>query len=157
MRPSPLLPLIALSSALGCASTSGRDWLNTPLDAAAAGTTPAEVQPSVAASVEARPRLQHTITLGESYAVASNTGSGVPAAAGAGTQVNVHTYVPVTLNNYGYGGLGYVYANDGDDRPPSPARPSQPSHLRPGQDFPSPPSYGPSFPFRSAPASPWAR
>lgn len=153
-----LLPLIALSTTLGCAATSGREWLNTPIDAASPSGI-SEATPLID-SPEARPRLRETVTLGESYALATGDAYGPAPAAAAGVQVNVSTYVPVTNNyygGYGYAGLGYVYANDPVRDRPAAGHSSQPPPLQPGQNFAPPPSYGPSFPFRSAPASPWAR
>ncbi len=156
MHPARLLPLLALSTTLGCAATSGQDWLNSPIDAAPpenVASAPLVIDPPVA-----RPRLRETVTLGESYAVATRDAYGSPAAGAAGVQVNVSTYVPVTNNYYGgYGGLGYAYATDPVRARPNASHPSQPAPLQPGQSFAPPPSYGPSFPFRSAPASPWAR
>ena len=82
--------LILLSLALSsCAATSGREWLASPIDERS--------EPSVASVVEThaveapRPRLSHTVTLGESYATSNRT-VGVTAAGGASPlQVNVHT------------------------------------------------------------------
>jgi hypothetical protein len=148
-----LLPLLALSTSLGCAATTGEDWLNTPIDATAPSSI-SEVPPLVE-SADARPRLRQTVTLGESYALATSDAYRPAPAAAAGVHVNVSTYVPVT-NNY-YGGYGYAYTNGPLLDRPSAGHPSQPPPLQPGQDFAPPPSYGPSFPFRSAPASPWAR
>jgi hypothetical protein len=151
-----LLPLLVLGTTLGCVATSGQDWLSSPIDAAPpesiASATPVIDTPAT------RPRLRETVTLGESYVVATRDAYGSPPAGAAAVQVNVSTYVPVTNNYYGgYGGLGYVYANDTVGERPNAIHPSQPAPLQPGQSFAPPPSYGPSFPFRSAPASPWAR
>lgn len=160
-----ILLLAVLASALaGCAATSGQDWLNSPLDeqassaserlareSAAPATVPGPQDPSPSL---ARPRLQHTITLGEDYGIASAAPAG---AAQGGPSVQVNVNVPVAVNNYGgYGyGLGYYgYANGSPARPPGP---TPTPRVQPGQDFPSPPSYGPAFPYRTAPASPWAR
>jgi len=156
MRALELLPWLTLST-LGCGATAGQDWLAEPLPAAAVSMAQSGERRALETETtpEARPRLRHTITLGESYVASSTSYASAPSGAAS---VQVNAYVPITFNNgYGYGGVGYVYAGDGQHRPPSHAQPSPPSQLQPGQNFPSPPSYGPSFPFRSAPASPWAR
>lgn len=163
MRAISLLAVLAPALA-SCATTSGQDWLNSPLDEQATSTSERLARESAApatvpglqdpSSSNARPRLQHTITLGEDYGIASAAPAG---AAPGGPSIQVNVNVPVAVNNYGgYGyGLGYYgYANG------SPARSGGPAptpHVQPGQDFPSPPSYGPAFPYRTAPASPWAR
>jgi hypothetical protein len=98
---------------------------------------------------EARPRLRHTITLGESYA-STEPRSATSATTGPNVNVNVATYVPVTVNNYAVGVLDTPRA--------APAAPSTPSTTpATGGDFPAPPSYGPSFPYSTSPASPWGR
>jgi hypothetical protein len=89
--------------------------------------------------------------LGESHAGSPPAPTGAAPDAPATVQVNVHTYVPVTINNYG----GFDYAVDHDGAPR--ARTSRTAPVHPGQDFPTPPSYGPQFPYRTGPASPWAR
>lgn len=148
MRCAQLLTLLALSLApVGCSTTSGQDWVNSPLEVAA--PPPLEVTVATESTVAPRPRLQHSVTLGESY-----TGSSPALAApgeATGVQVNVHTHVPVTINNYG--SYGYAVVDDTTPR----ARTTRSAPLQPGQDFPSLPNHGPQFPYRTGPASPWAR
>jgi hypothetical protein len=97
--------LLVSASLFGCASTSGRDWLNSPIDER---PPPAALEvAAVQGESEARPRLSHTITLGQTYADPATPAPG-PAAPGVpAVQVNV----PVTIHNYvGYGSAGYGYA-----------------------------------------------
>jgi hypothetical protein len=104
-----------------------------------------------------RRRLDRTVTLSGVI-----TSAEVEATAGAPPAT---PRVQVTVNNYAappaYGGFyddsyyGPLFFRDGiaDDRPER-SRPKAPT-VGPGQDFPAPPSYGPPFPFKTAPASPW--
>jgi hypothetical protein len=145
--------LLGLATAqVGCATTSGQDWLNSPVDPPASPVAKNELYVSADSAVQSRPRLRHTVTLGESYV---SSISGAPAGAnpsGDSLHVSVRTLVPVTVNNY----TAYGWADRYDaPRAVTPAPRSAP--LQPGQDFPSPPSYGPAFPYRSGPASPWSR
>jgi hypothetical protein len=128
-----------LSLALaGCAS-SGREWVDSPLEVQQASALPA-TGPMEAPS-DARPRLDHTVTLGESYAT-------YPAAAhpvAPGVQVNVTT--PVVINNH-YGGYGYGYGytvpyTRGGAVVTTAPRVAQPASQKVGADFPAPPDYGP--------------
>jgi hypothetical protein len=123
--------------------------VNAPIDVSAA--PPLGVSLADEGAGTARPRLRHSITLGESHAGSPPAPTGAAPDAPATVQVNVHTYVPVTINNYG----GFDYAVDHDGAPR--ARTSRTAPVHPGQDFPTPPSYGPQFPYRTGPASPWAR
>lgn len=135
------LLVISLACA-GCATTSGHDWLSSPIEQRAELGAPELEAPPV--EVESRPRLSHTITLGESFV--SET---APAAASGGTpvQVNVHTQVPIVINNYGGYGYGYGYGGFGYGRAATPrATPTRTSSAAPskvGGDFPAPPDYGP--------------
>jgi hypothetical protein len=157
--PRLLLLLACLLAQGGCARTSGSDWLREPLppqapvlDASFAEPVrdaPSATRPEgVRRQTSARPRLQHTVTLGESYSSpASQSASNSTAA--SPVQVTVQTYVPVSVTSYGSPG----YVMDGDAPPPA----GRGSGLQPGQDFPHPPSYGPAFPYRSGPAPAWER
>ena len=128
----------------GCATASGREWLDSPIDA---GTPVPEAASLVEgpAPAEARPRLRQTITLGESYAASAG-----PSAAPASTpavQVNVHTHVPVLINSpVGYG-YGYGYGPPSSYRPGSWGAPvratTRGTEPQVGADFPAPPDYGP--------------
>jgi hypothetical protein len=107
--------------------------------------------PAAATEPRARPRLSHTVTLGETYG-----GEATPAVSSRGTpaQVNVHTHVPVVVNNYGgygygYGGYGYGYGGNGYGygRAAAPrttgSRTTSAAPIKVGGDFPPPPDYGP--------------
>jgi len=148
MKAARASALSALSLALaGCATTSGQDWLNSPIDAPAATTT---IYVSADSSGATRPRLRQTITLGESYAGTADSAAPAPND-GSSVHVNVATYVPVTINNYGT----YPAVFDATVTPLP--RATHSTSPQPGQDFPAPPSYGPSFPYQTSPASPWKR
>jgi hypothetical protein len=149
LRVACLLSVIGGSAALsGCATTSGSDWLNSPIDAQAQPMSEASTLSSEPAP-EARPRLNHSITLGESYADSRGTYAG-PVGDSVPVQVNVHTQVPVIVNNYGgYGGYGYgaygytsgygvsVRASG------SSGRATHTTDTKVGADFPAVPDYGP--------------
>lgn len=135
------LGCLALS---GCAATSNSEWLSTPVDASSPSLASASATDNDELTAEARPRLSHTVTLGESYAD-SPSAYAAPAGDSRPVQVNVHTQVPVIVNNYGgFGAYGYYGAGYG-----SPARASVTTHgvrgteSKVGADFPAPPDYGP--------------
>ena len=141
-----LRALLTLSVACaGCATTGGHDWLNEPL---APLQQRAQLAPPAAEAPEAgfdsRPRLNHTVTLGESYLIESNR---VAQGAAPFIQVNVQTHVPVVVNSgYGYSGYGYnPYAAYGYGRVTavraSARTASAPAKV--GLDFPPPADYGP--------------
>lgn len=138
--------MLSLSLA-GCASTSGNEWLSSPVEAQPRVFETTEVAGE--ATPAPRPRLSHTVTLGESYADSTRSVAAAPGA--APLQVNVHT--PVTVNNYagyGYGGYGYNYGSYGAYGYGITARSSSASvHVsggtptQVGGDFPAPPDFGP--------------
>lgn len=102
----------------------------------------AEVLETPPSPSESRPRLSHTVTLGETYVTEATRAAphGGPA-----VQVNVHTQVPVVINNYsgyGYGGYGYGYGSVAPSRA-TPARATSGAPTKVGGDFPAPPDYGP--------------
>jgi hypothetical protein len=106
-----------------------------------------------------RPRLDRTVTLGEIDATPPARAESAPASDRAPVTVIVNNTVVTQPNGYdGYYPAGFV----GDFRPargggarPTPHRGSSASPSRPGQDWPAIPNHGPSFPFKTAPASPW--
>jgi hypothetical protein len=138
-----LRALMALSLALSsCASTSGHDWLNSPIEQRA--EPPVVRAEQIETVAESRPRLSHTVTLGESYATEATPDAAYALAGGAAVQVNVHTQVPVIINNMGgYGfGYGYPYAY-GAGSFAAPVRTTRTAPPKVGADFPVPPDYGP--------------
>ena len=168
------LVFAALSSILvGCGAT-GLAWVDEPEPAGGWSGSEAQraaLQRSAAAesipasadevTVENHQRLNHTITLGE---VAASPGAPV------GTQPpSGPPSVSVTINNYGQSGYApygyYAYgafaarsaqgASFGQGRVMSASRPAA-AGVQPGQDWPSIGDHGSSFPYRSAPASPWS-
>lgn len=128
----------------GCATTSGHDWLSSPIEPrtelAAQVSEVSEVPP---AEIEPRPRLSHSITLGESYA--SEAAPAASSSSSPPVQVNVHTQVPIVINNYG--GYGYGYGGYGYGRAATlhaaPTRSTSAAPTKVGGDFPAPPDYGP--------------
>lgn len=129
----------------GCASTSGRAWIDSPIEERAA---PATLEVAQAEPVpDARPRLNRTVTLGETYASAPTAPAGAPGA--SGVQVNVTTQVPVTIHNgggYGYYGYGYGYPVSRSVAPSSAAVRGTSSGGAPqtvGGNWPAIPDYGP--------------
>ncbi|MEI9948024.1 MAG: hypothetical protein WDO74_03345 [Pseudomonadota bacterium] len=123
---------------------------------AMSGSIPATAEQ---APSEPRPRLNRTLTLGEIDVAAASADAG-PAAA-PGTSVNVYNYnqVNVVTPAFGYGAFGYARTQPGiwpGHVPAAPSRSSAPSP-QPGQNWPAVADHGPSFPFSSAPASPWTR
>ena len=142
---------------LGCSSTTGSTWVRQPEPGAFANeelTTAAHDleafdQPRTSRIISdadgdltarARPRLDRTVTLGEVFVAPSEPADVERSPNGAP--------VTVTINNYTNS------PNIGDDaRPARP--PPAPRPMQPGQDWPKPPSYGPAFPYKTAPASPW--
>jgi hypothetical protein len=164
---------LALASLAGCGgASSNAEWVRTAeagavvgdahvafehdasagLGEAATSTDSDELDPS-----SGRQRLSRTITLGEVVAMPP---SAAPAAQGSGTTVIVNVtnqtqpaYVPV-YGGYGYGYGAVALGSRGGSRPsPSPHAASAP--IIPGQSWPAAPSYGPSFPYSTSPASPW--
>jgi hypothetical protein len=121
------------------------------------------------APAAARPRLARTVTLGETVASEPAPAPAAPGPAGAPVQVVINNYVtvpsydavPVYAPLYpalrpahhggGREGGARVEAGRGTRSQSQPGR----ANVTPGQDFPAPRSYGPSFPFKTAPASPW--
>lgn len=136
-----LLALLLVVS--GCASTGGRAWIDSPIEER---TAPASVEVAQAEPApDARPRLNRTVTLGETYASVPTAPAGAPAA--TGVQVNVTTQVPVTIHNgggYGYYGYGYGYPVSRSVAPSSaPVRSSGGAPQTVGGNWPAIPDYGP--------------
>jgi len=134
--------LVVSLACTGCATTSGHDWLSSPIEQRA--ELDAHVVEVPPAEIASRPRLSHTITLGETYA-----SEAAPAASSGGSpvQVNVHTQVPIVINNYGgygygYGGYGYGYGRAATPRA-TPSRATSAAPIKVGGDFPAPRDYGP--------------
>lgn len=157
--------LLALVAGCGGAAANA-DWVRTPEPGAVAGDAPATFEHEASSSPELSElepptgprRLDHTITLGEVFAVPP---SGAPAPQSGGS-----TTVVVNVNNsmqpayapyygaYGYGGLAWGGSGSGSRPSPTPHSAGS-SPVIPGQSWPAPASYGPSFPYSTSPASPW--
>jgi len=146
--------LLLILSSSGCASTSGREWLEAPIEPRASALPsehPITAPDAAVAAVDSRPRLQHTVTLGETYEIEQTA----PAAAGPAVQVNVTAHIPVVVASpvgYGYGyAYGYApsygygaargYARVSAAGAPVRSTPSAPQKV--DGDFPAPPDYGP--------------
>jgi hypothetical protein len=137
--------LVFAASVAACAPTSGREWLSSPIDERAVPTH-FEVAPPVT-QAEARPRLSHTVTLGQTYADSAPRRE-VAAPSAPTVQVNV----PVTVNHYtgyGYGYTGFsntAYGRGSTSGATSPTvgRSSTPSAAHSvGGNWPAIPDYGP--------------
>jgi translation initiation factor IF-2 len=167
--------------ALGCA-TAGSTWVSQPEPGPFAGDelamtagehpiAPDEPRTSrfVAelesdAAPRSRPRLDRTVTLGETMVAPPERGEPAPVAERPAVSVTINNYVQPPAPAYsGYYAApyvaGYHSTHGGGTHPSQPiARPSpapNPTPRHPGQNWPALPSYGPSFPFKTAPASPW--
>lgn len=157
--------------AFSCASTQGSTWVAQPepgpfegdeLAVALAGRT---AQPlanehrsslvddsELEAQDRPRPRLDRTITLGEIDATESGRRETAPAPAAAPVSVTVNNYVQQQPSYDGYYAVP-VYSRAGAGPRPTPH--SNPTPTHPGQNWPALPNHGTSFPFKTAPASPW--
>jgi hypothetical protein len=157
------------SSAAGCATT-GLGWVNEPesgvdlsppaqttrvetgnyrtMNAALPRETYAQPRP------ESRPRLDHSVTLGEVTTFDARPPDPV---AGTSTPTVVNVYVtPSAQPGYvGYGsGFGLGAPIFTGARTAVPIATSS-TTMRPGLDWPAVPSHGPTFPYRTAPAPMW--
>jgi hypothetical protein len=164
-----------LAFAAGCA-TSGSTWVSQPEPgffasddevALATSAHPIETfhEPNTPAWQSAgaldegnspRPRLTRTVTLGETFAAYTEPPADARPADRSNVTVTVNNYVTQPNDTYdGYYGYGVpLYRStrgNGGARPSHPIAPT-----RPGQSWPAPRSHGPAFPFRTAPADPWA-
>lgn len=119
--------------------------------APSSGSIPATAEPA------ARPRLNHTVTLGEIDVAVAQAGPEQPAA--PTVVVNNYNQVNLVAPAYGFGNYGYAR---GPARfspgyvTPYRSQPAASSPL-PGQSWPAVADHGPSFPYHAAPASPWTR
>jgi hypothetical protein len=172
LRLAPSVALLTLAAGCGGAA-SNADWLREPESGAVIGDAPTALAHDAASNTvtsdssyavseleptAGRQRLDHTVTLGEIIALPPGA---APASQNGGSTtviVNVNNNMQPAYAPY-YGGYGYGYgalARTGGGSRPSPA-PHQggSSPVIPGQSWPAPPSYGPSFPYSTSPASPW--
>ncbi len=177
----PLLPRGAVRGALflsslwlcaGCGAT-GLDWVaethlessqQQRVNAVSVSNSRLAVSDSIPAtteqaSSEPRPRLNHTVTLGEIDAAAARADAGATSSTGASVNIYNYNQVNVATPAFGYGAFGYSRTPPGFSpgrvmADPSRSRASSPL---PGQNWPAVADHGPSFPFSSPPASPWTR
>ena len=164
--------LIATTLALvGCGAT-GLDWvgeghIETGGERASQTSTlnerwvgpasiPAPAEPP-SEEADARPRLNRTITLGEVDVTPVTARAAAPTEAGVSVTINNYNTVNATpAYGYGYASVGYARATPAYAAGSAP-RSAAPSGPQPGQNWPTIADHGSSFPYRSAPASPWAR
>jgi len=162
---------VMVGGAWGCGAT-GLAWVHEPESGVDLGPPPASVPragsfrsdpPELAAATVAAPqsqasrRLDRTITLGgEGTAVAALPSEGTTDARSSTTIVNVYVGSPASTPAY-YGTFGPSFATAvpsfGVAR--TVAVQGMAPSLRPGLDWPAVPNHGSSFPYRTAPASPW--
>lgn len=99
-----------------------------------------------------RARLSRTVTLGEVIEPAPEpTAPAVAAAPPAPVNVTVNNYVTAPAPVYG----GWVERAPVRHASPPAAPPRSAGQTTPAQNWPAPRSYGPSFPFKTGPSSPW--
>lgn len=163
---------VLLGSLLACVAcgASGLDWVaeahlessaRQQLSVAHASTVAVPNSSSIPASAEpseARPRLSHTVTLGE-LDVATTQGDATQAGPAPSVIVNNYNQVNVVTPAFGYGNYGYSRGPAGfSPGHVTPYRSSTgaPSPL-PGQSWPAVADHGPSFPYQASPAAPWTR
>lgn len=175
MPPSLLTRCALLASLAPCAAcgATGLDWVgearlesasqqrvnavrSSPFVAPNSASIPATAEES-----DTRPRLNHTVTLGEVEVAATQsdtTASGPPSFAPT-VIVNNYNQLNVVTPAVGYGSYGYARGPAGFSpgyATPYRAAPAAPSPL-PGQSWPAVADHGPSFPYHASPASPWTR
>jgi hypothetical protein len=162
--------LVLLAGCGGAASNA--DWLREPESGAVVGDAPATLAHEATSTPLAndstyavseleptagRQRLDHTVTLGE--VIATQPGAASANQSGGTTViVNVNNTMQPGYAPY-YGGYGYGYGalarGGGGSRPSPTPQGGGASPVIPGQSWPAPPSYGPSFPYSTSPASAW--
>jgi hypothetical protein len=171
-----LLGAFAFAVGSGCAATAGSRWVSQPEPGPFVNDDPAlaaseqylgavDETPTFHAASEgdpdgaqrARPRLDRTVTLGETSVATSERAEAPRAAGGAPVTVTINNYVTAPNPYAGYVAAPFIGdfrpLDDGRGRPQKPTR--RPAPMQPGQNWPALPSYGPTFPFKTAPASPW--
>lgn len=168
--------LAALCGAAGCATT-GLAWVHEPesgvdlsppsddaakapraeMSAVGAGALPAAFTGAPQGPPAPR-RLDHTITLGETTALTASSGEAIAPPGGAQSPVIINIYVtPGSPAVYGpaygvaIGGVGTGFPRFAGAR----SQAARAVAMRPGLDWAPPPSYGPAFPYRMGPSSPW--
>jgi len=123
-----------------------------------AQSAPAVIPATAEQDSQPRPRLSHTVTLGEIDAPAA---SAVPERLPGPTLiVNNYNQVNVMTPALGYGGYGYARIPAGFSPghvTPYPTHSAASSGPLPGQNWPAIADHGPSFPYQTLPASPWSR
>ncbi|MEO7032568.1 MAG: hypothetical protein ABI335_02015 [Polyangiaceae bacterium] len=162
------LLLVVLAGSTGCGA-GGLDWVGdseVPARASESVERSRRVAPGQADAVvparaeqepqaDARPRLSHTVTLGE-IDVQSPSAPVASGPAGVSVTINNYTNVAAPGGGYGYAGYGYGRGASAFIGSGGAAR-SSTSGPQAGQNWPGIADHGSSFPYRSAPASPWAR
>lgn len=104
---------------------------------------------------EGHQRLSRTVTLGEIDQPTAANSAPVAASNGA-LSITINNYTQAAPAYVGYGYAGGYGAYSGRGSVTNAARGGG-SSLQPGQNWPAPADHGTSFPYRSAPASPWAK
>jgi hypothetical protein len=168
-----LLLALAGMGTVGCGAT-GLDWVAEPETAPRASAheylaAPRAPEPGPSTATveeepapEAHPRLSRTVTLGETDAAPVADAAAPVAGSGVSVTINNYTSVGASGPGYGYAGFGYARSASGFGARGTVSRASSHSSAsvsgpQPGQNWPSVADHGSSFPYRSAPASPWAR
>jgi len=159
--------LAAVASCVACGAT-GLDWVGEAhLESASLqhvnGAPAAPSGPAISGSIPAaeqtdsRPRLNHTVTLGELDAVASQS-DGTRGTSAPTVVVNNYNQVNVVTPSMGYGAYGYSLPRGGFSRGyVAPYQSPSATGPLPGQSWPAVADHGPSFPYHAPPATPWTR
>jgi hypothetical protein len=165
-----LLLALAGVGTLACGAT-GLDWVAEPETPPRASdheylAAPRAPEPSPftatteeEAASEAHPRLSRTVTLGEIDVAPVAEGAAPVAGSGVSVTINNYGSAGPGYGGYGYSGFGYARSQPGFATRGAASGASRSSSSGPqaGQNWPSVADHGSSFPYRSAPSSPWAR
>lgn len=171
MRKAPFTVVIAasLTSLAACGGAASEAWVRQPEGGGSIGNEQVALEHDALApelASDSAPqngprRLDHTVTLGQIYMAPPEPGAqGAGAQGQPSTTVNVNNYM-TPGPAYGYAGYGVPVATRGSFGAAAASgssfgtRGGGGSTIQPGQSFPSPPSFGPQFPYHLSPASPW--
>jgi hypothetical protein len=164
------LTLVLGYTLVGCGAT-GLEWVDQPVSASSATErerialsnepvmtssahrTEAEITAGADAATVSRPRLNHTVTLGEVEAFP--VGEQAAPTAGPSVSVTINNYGGPVTPGAGYGGYYGGYAGFATTRSGSFTRELGRAAVQPGQNWPTVSDHGPSFPYHSLPASPF--
>ncbi|MEO6603703.1 MAG: hypothetical protein ABIQ16_27715 [Polyangiaceae bacterium] len=151
-----------------CASTTGRGWVSEGHYEPTSVISSSHAQhPSIPAAAEAepepqadvRPRLNHTVTLGEIDVAPTERGAdAAPAWGGPSVTINNYNVMNTATSAYGYLSYGSPRTSPSFSVGTTPRTGGgSVGAMTPGQNWPTVADHGPSFPYHAGPASPWSR